>query len=373
MPIRLQTFRQLSRRSWSAGGEILRLSSGRLRCGPKSIRMAVPTNSSSTTARPFANGLPHYGHLATSFVKDIVPRYQTMRGRHVDRRFGWDCHGLPGGARGREADPGVRSRGHPAATGRQVQRECAESVQTLYARVGVVRHPLRSLGQLRAAAYRTMDREFMESVMWAFKSLWQKGLIYEGYRVVPYSWAVQTTVSNFETRLDDSYRQRADPALTVALTLTPRDGDPGPLRILIWTTTPWTLPSNLALAVSAGAGIRDRRNRRVRAGRARGRRGRALSRASLPRYERALRGPGLRARRGAPTSRCFRISPTPANAFRILPGSFRLGGGRHRRGPHGSRLRRGRPRASASRSTYPSSCRSTRPAASPRRCPTTRA
>ncbi len=99
-------------------------------------------------------------------------------------------------------------------------------------------------------AYRTMDKSFMESVIWAFKTLWDKGLVYEGYRVVPYSWAVQTPLSNFETRLDNSYRERTDPALTVAFRLKPRDGDPGPLRILAWTTTPWTLPSNLALAVS---------------------------------------------------------------------------------------------------------------------------
>jgi isoleucyl-tRNA synthetase len=97
--------------------------------------------------------------------------------------------------------------------------------------------------------YRTMDLSYMESVMWAFKSLWDKGLIYEGYRVVPYSWAAQTPLSNFETRLDNSYRPRQDPALTVTFQLHAKHGEAIAPTILAWTTTPWTLPSNLALAV----------------------------------------------------------------------------------------------------------------------------
>ena len=98
-----------------------------------------------------------------------------------------------------------------------------------------------------------MDVSYMESVMWAFKQLWDKGLIYEGYRVMPYSWALETPLSNFETRMDNSYRPRQDPAVTVAFTLHPKDGDPGPgpVKLLVWTTTPWTLPSNLAMAVGA--------------------------------------------------------------------------------------------------------------------------
>src|SRR5690606_30203389 len=99
--------------------------------------------------------------------------------------------------------------------------------------------------------YKTMDLSYMESVMWAFKQLWDKGLIYEGHRVMPYSWAAETPLSNFEIRMDNSYRPRQDPAVTVRFNLAPRDGDPGPLSILVWTTTPWTLPSNLALAVGA--------------------------------------------------------------------------------------------------------------------------
>ena len=91
----------------------------------------------------------------------------------------------------------------------------------------------------------------MESVIWAFKQLWDKGLVYESYRVVPYSWAAESVLSNFETRLDNSYRQRQDPAVTVRFTLDPLAENEQPLSLLVWTTTPWTLPSNLALAVGA--------------------------------------------------------------------------------------------------------------------------
>ena len=97
--------------------------------------------------------------------------------------------------------------------------------------------------------YKTMDLPYMESVMWAFKSLWDQGLVYEAYRVMPYSWAAETPLSNFEIRLDDATRPRQDPAITVAFDLEPEPGDPGTMRILAWTTTPWTLPSNLMLIV----------------------------------------------------------------------------------------------------------------------------
>ncbi len=98
--------------------------------------------------------------------------------------------------------------------------------------------------------YRTMDKSYMESVMWAFKQLYAKGLVYEGYRVVPYSWAVQTPLSNFETRLDNAYRERTDPTLTVGFLLHANKLSDKPLRVLAWTTTPWTLPSNMALCVN---------------------------------------------------------------------------------------------------------------------------
>ena len=191
---------------------------------------------------PFANGLPHYGHLLTGYVKDAVPRYQTMRGRRVDRRFGWDCHGLPAEM---EAERELGISGHVAIEGYGIDRfnqACRTSVLR-YTREwrSYVTRQARWVDFERD--YKTLDLPYMESVLWAFKRLWDKGLIYEGYKVLPYCWECETPLSNFETRLDDAYRERQDPALTVAFEL-----DTGE-RLLVWTTTPWTLPSNLALAV----------------------------------------------------------------------------------------------------------------------------
>jgi len=199
---------------------------------------------------PFANGLPHYGHLLTGFVKDIVPRYHTMRGRRVERRFGWDCHGLPAE---QEAEKvlGVKGGKEIAALGVAKFNEVCRQAVLKYTHEWE-RYVTRQARWVDFANdYKTMDLSYMESVMWAFKQLWLKGLVYEGYRVMPYSWALETPLSNFETRMDNAYRPRQDPAITVGLDLVPRPGDPGPMRILVWTTTPWTLPSNLAAAVGA--------------------------------------------------------------------------------------------------------------------------
>jgi len=197
---------------------------------------------------PFANGLPHFGHLLTGYAKDVVPRFRTMRGRRVDRRFGWDCHGLPAEMES-EKQLGISGRKKIEEYGiARFNAHCQESVlrytnewQEYVTRQG------RWVDFERD--YKTMDASYMESVLWAFKQLWDKGLVYEGYRVMPYSWAAETPVSNFETRQDNSYRERDDPALTVKFTLEPAAGDLGPLHLLVWTTTPWTLPSNLAAAV----------------------------------------------------------------------------------------------------------------------------
>jgi len=197
---------------------------------------------------PFANGLPHYGHLLTGYVKDVIPRYQTMRGNRVDRRFGWDCHGLPA-EMGSEKELGVSGRRNITEFGIQKFND--------HCRTSVMRYTDEWKRYVDRQArwvdfendYKTMDTPYMESVIWAFKELWDKGLIYEAYRVMPYSWGAETVLSNFEIRLDDATRPRQDPAVTVGFTLTPADGDPGPLTIHAWTTTPWTLPSNLALAV----------------------------------------------------------------------------------------------------------------------------
>ena len=197
---------------------------------------------------PFANGLPHHGHLLTGYVKDVIPRYQTMRGRRVERRFGWDCHGLPAEM---EAEKELSVSGRAAITGYGIDRF------NDYCRQLVLRYTQEWESTVTRQArwvdfaddYKTMDLSYMESVMWAFKSLWDKGLVYEAYRVMPYSWAAETPLSNFEIRLDDATRPRQDPAITVAFDLVPEAGDPGPMRILAWTTTPWTLPSNLMLIV----------------------------------------------------------------------------------------------------------------------------
>ena len=196
---------------------------------------------------PFANGLPHFGHLLTGFVKDVVPRYQTLRGRRVERRFGWDCHGLPAEMEA-EKELGVSGRAAIQAFGiGRFNAHCRSSVYRYTDQWR--RYVTRSARWVDFDHdYKTMDRDYMESVLWAFKRLFEKGLLYEGKRVVPYSWAAETPLSNFETRLDNSYRAREDPAITVRFALRP-EGDDRPTDLLAWTTTPWTLPSNLALAV----------------------------------------------------------------------------------------------------------------------------
>jgi isoleucyl-tRNA synthetase len=197
---------------------------------------------------PFANGLPHYGHLLTGFVKDAVPRYQTMRGKVVHRRFGWDCHGLPAEV---EAEKELGIAGHPAIT----KFGIAEFNQAC--RVSVLRYTAEWERYVTRQArwvdfdndYKTLDDSYMESVMWAFKSLWDKGLVYEGFKVLAYCWRCETPLSNTETRMDDVYFDRQDPALTVGFELVDDDGRPTGEALLAWTTTPWTLPANLAVAV----------------------------------------------------------------------------------------------------------------------------
>ncbi|NED64397.1 class I tRNA ligase family protein, partial [Streptomyces sp. SID10244] len=193
---------------------------------------------------PFANGLPHYGHLLTGYVKDLVPRYQTMRGKRVERRFGWDTHGLPAELEA-ERQLGITDKSEIETMGMEKFNDyCRDSV-------------LRYTGEWRDYVtrqarwvdfdndYKTLDLDFMESVMWAFKRLYDKGLVYQGYRVLPYSWYEQTPLSNQESKLDDAYRMRQDPAVTVRMPLVVPDGPLAALdgvNALIWTTTPWTLP-----------------------------------------------------------------------------------------------------------------------------------
>ncbi len=202
---------------------------------------------------PFANGLPHYGHLLTGYVKDVVPRYRTMLGQRVERRFGWDCHGLPAETEA-EKELGVSGRGPITEYGiARFNEHCRTSV--LRYTKEWERYVTRQARWVDFANdYKTMDLSYMESVMWALKQLYDKGLLYEDYRVLPYCWECETPLSNSETRQDDAYRDRQDPAVTVEFSLQPAEGEApeliaGPVQVWVWTTTPWTLPSNLALAV----------------------------------------------------------------------------------------------------------------------------
>jgi isoleucyl-tRNA synthetase len=196
---------------------------------------------------PFANGLPHYGHLLTGYVKDLIPRYQTMRGRRVERRFGWDTHGLPAELEAMR-QLGIKTTDEILEMGIEAfNAECRKSVfeYTQEWRDYVTR-------QARWVDfdndYKTLDIDYMESVMWALQQLWEKGLLYEGFRVLPYCWNDETPLSNHELRMDeDVYQLRQDPAVTVGMRLTsgPAEG----ALALIWTTTPWTLAANLAIMV----------------------------------------------------------------------------------------------------------------------------
>ena len=192
---------------------------------------------------PFANGLPHYGHLLTGYAKDLVGRYQTQRGRRVERRFGWDTHGLPAELEA-ERILGITDKSQIDEMGIAEFNDACRTSVLRYTKEWqeYVTRQARWVDFDRD--YKTLDLTYMESVIWAFKQLYDKGLAYEGYRVLPYCWRDETPLSNHELRMDDDvYQSRQDPALTVGVRL-----ETGELALL-WTTTPWTLPSNLALAV----------------------------------------------------------------------------------------------------------------------------
>ncbi|MBD3689018.1 isoleucine--tRNA ligase [Nanchangia anserum] len=193
---------------------------------------------------PFANGLPHYGHLLTGYVKDIVARYQTQRGKRVERRFGWDTHGLPAELEA-ERILGITDKSEiEGGVGiAKFNETCRSSVLT-YTKEWQDYVTRQARWVDFDNDYKTMDLPYMESVIWAFKTLYDKGLAYEGYRVLPYCWNDQTPLSNHELRMDDDvYQDRSDQTVSVAVRM--ESGD----MAVIWTTTPWTLPSNLAIAV----------------------------------------------------------------------------------------------------------------------------
>jgi isoleucyl-tRNA synthetase len=191
---------------------------------------------------PFATGLPHHGHLVASTIKDIIPRYQTMRGFHVSRRFGWDCHGLP---IEHEIDKklGMSAREAVSKLGLKAYNDHCRSIVQRY--TGEWETIISRLGRWVDFAndYRTMEPWYMESVWWVFQQLWQQGLVYQSEKVVAYSTALETVLSNFEA--SSNYKEVQDPAITVLFPLAEQDG-----YFAAWTTTPWTLPANVALCVN---------------------------------------------------------------------------------------------------------------------------
>ena len=190
---------------------------------------------------PFATGLPHHGHLTASTIKDIIPRYWTMQGKHVSRRFGWDCHGVPIEW---EIDKKLKMNAQEAVVKLGVKGyndECRSIVQRY---VAEWRSTITRLGRWVDFDddYKTMDPWYMESVWWVFKQLWDKGLVYKGFKVMPISTALGTPLANFE--VSQNYRDVQDPAVTVLFKIKDQER-----YLAAWTTTPWTLPSNLAVCV----------------------------------------------------------------------------------------------------------------------------
>jgi len=206
---------------------------------------------------PFANGLPHYGHLLTGYAKDLFPRYQTMRGKQVHRRFGWDTHGLPAELEA-ERQLGITDKSQIEEMGLAAFNAVAKESVLKYTKEWEEYVTRQARWVDFENDYKTLDITFMESVIWAFKQLHDKGLAYEGYRVLPYCWRDQTPLSNHELRMDDDvYKSRQDQSVTVTFPLTGSQAEALGLvgvSALAWTTTPWTLPTNAALAVGPTIG-----------------------------------------------------------------------------------------------------------------------
>ena len=201
---------------------------------------------------PFATGLPHYGHLLAGTIKDIVPRYQTMRGKYVERRFGWDTHGLPIEALAQDA-LGVSGTPEIKALGVDKFNEQCRSMVLKY--VSEWRKTVTRMGRWVDFDhdYKTMNPDFMETIWWVFKQLWNQGRVYKSHRIMPYSWKLSTPLSNFEA--GSNYKDVQDPTVTVRVKALstgdvklPADST---VYLLIWTTTPWTLPENLMICAGA--------------------------------------------------------------------------------------------------------------------------
>ncbi len=311
---------------------------------------------------PFANGLPHYGHLLTGYVKDAVPRYQTMRGRRVERRFGWDCHGLPAEV---QAEKELGISGHPEINAFGIDRfndACRIECAALHRGVGGLRHPPGAMGRFRATTTR-------RSIWTTWRASCGRSSRC-GTRVSsPRDTGCWRTAGAARRRSATprpgwtmSYRDRQDPALTVWFRL-----DSGE-RILAWTTTPWTLPSNLALAVGPDIDYAVMEEDGQRYILAESRLGRVRTRTR----RRHCRSPRSRVPSWSVvgTSRCSTTSPTPRTRSRSSGRRLRDDRGRHRRRAHGARLRRGRPDRPATRSASRRCVRWTNMASTPPRSAT---
>ena len=345
-------------------------------------RSSTPSSAASTSAAgriqrvrllrrpPFANGLPHYGHLLTGYVKDVVPRYQTMRGQRVERRFGWDCHGLPAEIEA-EKELGVSGRGPiTELRHRPLQRRTAARSVLRYTKEWE-RYVTRQARWVDFDNdYKTMDLSYMESVMWAFKQLWDKGLALRGLPGPPVLLGVRDPA--VQLRDPPGRRLPGPPGPGRDRAVRPRPGSAarrwstGRVKLWAWTTTPWTLPSNLALAVGPDIDYAVFERDGVRFVR-RGRRRRPRTSAAGGRHARSARCRD-RSSSAARYRPLFPYFADTANAFVVLGRRLRDHRGGHRRRPHGPGLRRGRPAASARRPASRWSARSTTGAASPPRC-----
>ena len=222
---------------------------------------------------PFITGVPHHGTLLSSIVKDAVPRYHTMKGKRVERVWGWDTHGLPAEnfvekqlgivdrrqiVTSADAEAPLDKDGKPLET-ISLETYINKARESMVANAATWEDVVDRIGRWVdfKGAYKTMDKDFMESVWWAFKELYDKGKIYEGEKVLMYDTKFATPVSKNEVTMDnDAYQTVTDPSLYAKFRLWPREredhehDDPDPVSVLAWTTTPWTLPANLMLAVS---------------------------------------------------------------------------------------------------------------------------
>lgn len=203
---------------------------------------------------PFITGVPHHGTLLSSIVKDAVPRYQTMKGKRVERRWGWDCHGLPA-ENFVEKKLGIKTR-HEVGEKISLEEYITTARESMVATAGLWEGTIDRIGRWVEFknAYKTMDKEFMESVWWAFKTLYEKGKIYEGERVLMYDTAWATPLSKAEMTMDnDAYQTVTDPSVFVKFWLkdfVDATGAKDKTAILAWTTTPWTLPANMGLFIN---------------------------------------------------------------------------------------------------------------------------